>query len=181
METLPCRKELSVPRFWSCSCLLRFISGSATQSTISFRGSPPGEARMQATPLPPSSIPIKNGRPSMRPHISCPITKRSVSRAGRQGYTWQPGTYRARLGAPVVIVTHGLNGCKCDPNALTVAGMLHRNGFNVLLYDMRNHGQSDIDNGRAAIGNKEFQDVLGAWDWLIAEEHFTPARDRPVR
>ncbi|MGE5073480.1 MAG: alpha/beta hydrolase [Anaerolineae bacterium] len=78
--------------------------------------------------------------------------------------------------APAIVITHGLNGCKCDPNVLTIAGMLHRNGFNVLMYDMRNHGQSDIDNGRAAIGNKEFQDVLGAWDWLIAEKGFTPGR-----
>lgn len=74
--------------------------------------------------------------------------------------------------APAIVVTHGINGCKCDPNVLTVAGMLHRNGFNVLLYDLRNHGQSDIDNGRTAVGNKEYLDVLGAWDWLITEKHF---------
>jgi dipeptidyl aminopeptidase/acylaminoacyl peptidase len=78
-----------------------------------------------------------------------------------------------RADAPAIVVTHGINGCKCDPNVLTVAGMLHRNGFNVLLPDMRNHGRSDIDNGRTAVGNKEFQDVLGAWDWLIAEKGFT--------
>ncbi len=77
-------------------------------------------------------------------------------------------------GAPAVVVTHGISGCKCDPNVLTVAGMLHRHGFNVLLYDLRNHGQSDIDNGRTAVGNKEYLDVLGAWDWLIAEKHFRP-------
>jgi len=76
--------------------------------------------------------------------------------------------------APVVIVTHGLSGCKCDPNALTVAGMLHRNGFNVLLFDLREHGQSDIEDGRAAIGNEEFMDVLGAWDWLVNEKKFKP-------
>lgn len=79
-----------------------------------------------------------------------------------------------RPDAPAIVVTHGINGCKCDPNVLTVAGMLHRNGFNVLLYDLRNHGQSDIDNGRTAVGNKEYLDVLGAWDWLIAQKHFTP-------
>ena len=78
--------------------------------------------------------------------------------------------------APAIIVTHGVNGCKCDPNVLTVAGMLHRNGFNVLLYDMRNHGQSDIDNGRTAVGNKEYQDTLGAWDWLITAKDFRPDR-----
>ncbi len=81
-----------------------------------------------------------------------------------------------RPDAPAIIVTHGINGCKCDPNVLTVAGMLHRNGFNVLLYDMRNHGQSDVDNGRTAVGNKEYLDTLGAWDWLVAEKGFTPGR-----
>ncbi len=79
-----------------------------------------------------------------------------------------------KTGSPVVVVTHGVSGCKCDPNVLTVAGMLHRNGFNVLMYDMRNHGQSDIDNGRTAVGNKEYKDVLGAWDWLITEKGYAP-------
>lgn len=78
--------------------------------------------------------------------------------------------------APAVIVTHGLNGCKCDPNALTIAGMLHRNGFNVLLFDLREHGQSDIEDGRAAIGTDEYQDVLGAWDWLVNEKQFPTDR-----
>ena len=78
--------------------------------------------------------------------------------------------------APVVILTHGLNGCKCSPRILTVAGMLHRHGFNVLAYDMRNHGESDIDDGRAAIGNKEYQDLLGAWDWLVSEKGYNPKR-----
>lgn len=78
--------------------------------------------------------------------------------------------------APVIIMTHGLNGCKCSPRILTVAGMLHRNGFNVLAYDMRNHGESDIDDGRAAIGNKEYQDLLGAWDWLVKEKGYDPKK-----
>jgi len=76
--------------------------------------------------------------------------------------------------APVIILTHGLNGCKCSPRILTVAGMLHRNGFNVLMYDMREHGESDIEDGRAAIGNEEYQDLLGAWDWLVNEKQFAP-------
>ena len=78
--------------------------------------------------------------------------------------------------APSVILTHGLNGCKCSPKILTVAGMLHRNGFNVLMYDMRDHGESDIEDGRAAVGNEEYQDLLGAWDWLINEKQFHPNR-----
>ena len=78
--------------------------------------------------------------------------------------------------APVIILTHGLNGCKCSPRILTVAGMLHENGFNVLAYDMREHGESDIEDGRAAIGNEEYQDLLGAWDWLVNEKQFDPNR-----
>ena len=78
--------------------------------------------------------------------------------------------------SPAVILTHGLNGCKCSPRILTIAGMLHRNGFNVLMYDMRDHGESDIEDGRAAVGNEEYQDLLGAWDWLVEEKHLDPNR-----
>ena len=78
--------------------------------------------------------------------------------------------------APAIILTHGLNGCKCTGRMLTVAGMLHRNGFNVLLYDLRDHGQSDIEDGRAALGNEEYLDLLGAWDWLQQEKQFAPER-----
>ena len=76
--------------------------------------------------------------------------------------------------APVVILTHGLDSCKCNQEVLIPAGMLHRNGFNVLLYDLRNHGESDSDGGRTAIGNKEYLDLLGAWDWLVTEKGFAP-------
>lgn len=79
-------------------------------------------------------------------------------------------------GAPAIILTHGLNSCKCNREVLITAGMLHRHGFNVLLYDLRNHGESDSDGGRAAIGNTEYVDLLGAWDWLIAEKGFTPGQ-----
>ena len=78
--------------------------------------------------------------------------------------------------APVVVVTHGLGSCKCGGGLLVVAGMLHRHGFNVLLYDLRNHGESDSDGGRTAIGNKEYLDVLGAWDWLQTAKGFPPQR-----
>jgi pimeloyl-ACP methyl ester carboxylesterase len=78
--------------------------------------------------------------------------------------------------APAVVVTHGFPHCKCDPNVLTPAGMLHRNGFNILMIDLRNHGQSDVVNGHAAFGNTEWQDVLGAWDWPASQKHFAPQR-----
>lgn len=78
--------------------------------------------------------------------------------------------------APAVIITHGLGDSKSSGNVLPIAGMLHRHGFNVLLYDLREHGQSSIEDGRAAIGNEEYLDLLGAWDWMQAEKHFAPKR-----
>ena len=78
--------------------------------------------------------------------------------------------------APVVIIVHGIRSSKRDAKVLAPAGMLVNNGFNVLLFDLRNHGDSDKDNGRTSIGNKEFQDVLGAWDYLIKVKGYTPNR-----
>jgi len=78
--------------------------------------------------------------------------------------------------APAVVITHGLRSAKNDAILLTAAGMLAHNGFNVLLYDIRNHGESDKDNGRVAAGNKEYKDVLGAWDYLVKVKGFSPER-----
>lgn len=70
---------------------------------------------------------------------------------------------------PVVIAVHGRDSCRRDPVVMLPAAMLHRAGFGVLIIDLRNHGDSDADNGRWAGGAKEFRDVLGAWDWLIGQ------------
>ncbi|MGB7341429.1 MAG: alpha/beta fold hydrolase [Phototrophicaceae bacterium] len=66
----------------------------------------------------------------------------------------------------VIIIVHGINGCRREPTQLIPAGMLVNNGFNVLMIDLRNHGDSEITNGRLAAGNIEFRDVLGAIDYL---------------
>jgi len=68
--------------------------------------------------------------------------------------------------APAVVVVHGATACKRDHAILLPAGMLHRNGFSVLLIDLRDHGDSTFEDGRYAGGTEEYQDVLGAWDWL---------------
>jgi len=72
--------------------------------------------------------------------------------------------------APVVIMVHGASGCKCDPSVLLPAGMLHRNGINVLAIDLRDMGMSEIEDGRYAGGAEEYLDVLGAFDWLNHEK-----------
>ena len=79
---------------------------------------------------------------------------------------WIPG--RTATG-PSVILVHGLKTCRRDENVLMAAGMLHRNGFGVLLMDQRDHGDSDDEDLRFAAGTEEYLDVLGAWDWVAAQ------------
>jgi dipeptidyl aminopeptidase/acylaminoacyl peptidase len=79
---------------------------------------------------------------------------------------WIPGEDEA---GPTVILVHGRDSCRRDENMLIPAGMLHRNGFGVLLMDQRDHGDSDDEDLRFAGGSEEYLDVLGAWDWLVAE------------
>ena len=86
---------------------------------------------------------------------------------------WIPSRTRA---APAVILVDGLGGCKNSIAVLCPAGMLWRNGFNVLLIDLRDTGDSTFEDGRSAIGNEEYRDVLGAWDWLVKEKGFDPKR-----
>ena len=79
-------------------------------------------------------------------------------------------------GAPAVILVHGLGGCKNAIDVLVPAGMLWRNGFSVLMIDLRNIGESDFVDGRSTAGNAEYQDVLGAWDWLVTNKGLSPER-----
>jgi hypothetical protein len=72
--------------------------------------------------------------------------------------------------APAVVIVHGHTACKRDHDVLLPAGMLHRNGFSVLLIDLRDHGDSTDEDGRYAGGTEEYRDVLGAWDWLRSEQ-----------
>jgi uncharacterized protein len=75
-----------------------------------------------------------------------------------------PGS-RATAGSAVIVV-HGLGGCRQRPEVLLPAGMLHHHDVSVLLIDMRDHGDSTYEDGRHAGGTEEYQEVLGAWDWL---------------
>lgn len=78
--------------------------------------------------------------------------------------------------APTVIVVHGLGACKNAHTVLVPAGMLHKAGFNVLMLDMRDVNESDYEDGRFALGNEEYLDVLGGWDWLVNEKNIPPQR-----
>jgi dipeptidyl aminopeptidase/acylaminoacyl peptidase len=71
--------------------------------------------------------------------------------------------------SPTVIEVHGLGGCRFGPGDLLAAGMLHRYGIAVLMIDLRDHGDSTMEDHRFAGGTEEYRDVLGAWDWLRAQ------------
>lgn len=86
---------------------------------------------------------------------------------------WVPGS---SADAPTAILVHGLGRCKRSPTVLLPAGMLHRRGYNVLLIDLRNEGESTITNGRYAGGVVEYRDVLGAWDWVQSAKGIPAAR-----
>ena len=68
---------------------------------------------------------------------------------------------------PIVIVVHGLfpNG-KCKPESNLIASLLIKNQINALTIDLRNYGQSATVSNYENLGLSEYQDVLGAFDFL---------------
>ncbi len=78
----------------------------------------------------------------------------------------------------VIILVHGfgLGGCRsCDfkERFTEFAAQLHGRGFNVLMFDLRGHGQSS--DARYTFGLREQRDVLGAVDFL-REQGFQAGR-----
>jgi dipeptidyl aminopeptidase/acylaminoacyl peptidase len=71
-----------------------------------------------------------------------------------------------RADAPAVILVHGKSACRQNPDNVLVAGMLYGAGFSVLSIDVRDTGDSTIEDNRFAGGQDENRDVLGAVDFL---------------
>jgi pimeloyl-ACP methyl ester carboxylesterase len=69
-----------------------------------------------------------------------------------------------------VIVTHGIGTSRRDFNALLPSSMLVKNGFNVLLVDSRDTGESTCTDGRHSAGQEESDDFAAVADWLVAEK-----------
>ena len=68
---------------------------------------------------------------------------------------------------PIIIIVHGIfpNG-KCKPESNLVASLLIKNGINVLTIDLRNYGKSQKISNYISLGATEYNDVLGAYDFL---------------
>ncbi|MFC1879305.1 alpha/beta hydrolase [Chloroflexota bacterium] len=70
----------------------------------------------------------------------------------------------------VVIMVHGNNASRTreyDDQFPSMGAALHQAGFNVLMIDLRGHGESS--DGRVTFGTSERYDVIGAVDWLVAK------------
>jgi len=69
----------------------------------------------------------------------------------------------------VIILVHGRDNSRtngfCD-GFVAFANDLHTAGFSVMMIDLRGHGESA--ESRFYFGMKEYQDILGAVDWLEA-------------
>ena len=69
-----------------------------------------------------------------------------------------------------VIVTHGIGTSRRDFNTLLPAAMLVKDGFNVLLVDSRDTGESTCTDGRHSAGQEESDDFARVADWLVQEQ-----------
>ena len=78
--------------------------------------------------------------------------------------------------SPWVIVVHGIRSCKANHEALIPAAWLYQAGFNVILFDMRDHGNSTTEDGLVSAGQREHRDVLAVWQWLQDTKGVEPER-----
>jgi len=67
---------------------------------------------------------------------------------------------------PWVIFVHGIRSCKANHEVLLPASMLHKAGYNVLLFDLRDHGDSTVEDGFVSAGQREWRDVVGVWQYV---------------
>lgn len=72
-----------------------------------------------------------------------------------------------KKGKPTLIFVHGMASIRSGDNAIALAARIVSHGYNVLLFDLRAHGSSGGD--RVSGGVHEQQDVLGAFDFLVAQ------------
>ena len=75
-----------------------------------------------------------------------------------------------------VIVTHGYGASRRDFNTLLPTSMLIREGFNVLLVDQRNSGESSCTTGRHTAGQVESDDFADVAGWALENGYAEPGR-----
>jgi dipeptidyl aminopeptidase/acylaminoacyl peptidase len=73
-------------------------------------------------------------------------------------------------------VTHGYGTSRRDYNALLPSSMLAQEGFNILLVDQRDTGNSTCVDGRHSAGQDESDDFAKVAEWLVAEKGINPEK-----
>ena len=117
---------------------------------VRFRTSPPDRAR--ATPTQRDKGAETGGSGIPGPRLE---TSDGVELATRR---W-PVSDGARA---VVILAHGLTANKDEPRLMSLASELQGQGFEVIAYDSRGHGQS---GGQCTLGDLERHDVAAVVEW----------------
>jgi uncharacterized protein len=75
------------------------------------------------------------------------------------------GWWVGRTGSSrAAVLVHGWGGDRSDLHVVETALVYHRAGFNVLMLDLRAHGESEGE--RVTVGYREARDVRGALSWL---------------
>lgn len=69
----------------------------------------------------------------------------------------------------VAVLVHGWDEDKSGEHVLRTTPFYHREGYNVLVIDLR--GQGESGGGRRTLGYRETRDVLGALAWLENRGH----------
>ncbi len=65
-----------------------------------------------------------------------------------------------------IIVAHGINSSRHNFDTLMPAAMLARAGFNILLIDLRDQGETTCEDSRHSAGQDESDDIVTAAYWL---------------
>jgi len=89
-----------------------------------------------------------------------------VSFSSRDGLTLSGWWLEACDSSRVVVMIHGANGHRADPGikTLDIAREMVNTGYNVLMFDLRGHGQSE--GKHISLGYYEQRDLLGAIDYV---------------
>jgi pimeloyl-ACP methyl ester carboxylesterase len=96
------------------------------------------------------------------------VSYQDVSFEPRGGGPLLRGWYmQSEPDAPVVIFVNGIDSQRSGDGAVDLGSRLVRVGFSVLLFDLRGHGESDAS--RVSGGYFERRDVLGAYDYVVAQ------------
>jgi pimeloyl-ACP methyl ester carboxylesterase len=90
-----------------------------------------------------------------------------VQFVSRHGEAMLSGWFLPGRGSkPTLIFVHGIDSVRSGDKAVELAARLVREGFSVLLFDLRGHGSSG--GGQVTGGYLERWDLLGAFDFLVA-------------